>query len=83
MCSDCEVLFVRSLGSSMSSSPPIKSIVPLGRSGLNLLSSSISYQVAREVYLCTFRFVLFPSYSPQKFLLVPSDVIALKQSYRV
>jgi hypothetical protein len=37
-CSDCEVLFVPSLGLSTSSSPPIKFTVPLGRSGLNLLS---------------------------------------------
>jgi hypothetical protein len=65
-CSDCGVLFVRSLGSSTSSSPPIKFTVPLGRSGFNLLSSGISYQVAREVYSCAFRFVLFSSYSPQK-----------------
>jgi hypothetical protein len=46
--SDCGVLFVRSLGSSTSNSPPIKFTVPLGRSGLNLLSSGISYQAARE-----------------------------------
>jgi hypothetical protein len=38
-CSDCGVLFIRSLGSSTSSSPPIKFTVPLGRSGLNLLSA--------------------------------------------
>jgi hypothetical protein len=50
----------------MSSSPPIKFTVPLGRSGLVLLSSGISYQVAREVYSCAFRFILLPSYSPQK-----------------
>jgi hypothetical protein len=65
-CSDCGVLFVRSLGSSTSSSPPIKFTVPLGRSGFNLLSSGISYQVAHEEYSCAFRFVLFSSYSPQK-----------------
>jgi hypothetical protein len=73
--SDCGVLFIQSLGSSTSSSPPIKFIVSLGRSGLNLLSSGISYQVAREVYSCAFRFVLFSSYSPQKakkLLLVPT-----------
>jgi hypothetical protein len=64
--SDCEVQFVRSLGSSTSSSPPIKFTVPLGKSGLNLVSSGISYQVAREVYSCAFRFVFSPSYSPQK-----------------
>jgi hypothetical protein len=65
-CSDCEVLFVRSLGSATSSSPPIKFIVPPRRSGLNLLSSGINYQVARKVYSCAFRFILFSSYSPQK-----------------
>jgi hypothetical protein len=31
---------------------PIKFTIPLGRSGLILLSSGISYQVDREVYLC-------------------------------
>jgi hypothetical protein len=65
-CSDCEVPIVRSLGSSTSSSPPIKFTIPLGRSGLILLSSGISYQVTHEVYSCAFRFILFPSYSPQK-----------------
>ena len=45
---------------------PIKFTLPLGRSGFILLSSGISYQVDREVYLCAFRFILFPSYSPQK-----------------
>jgi hypothetical protein len=58
-CSDCEVPIVRSLGSSMSSSPPIKFTVPLGRSGLILLSSGISYQFAREVYSFAFRFIFF------------------------
>jgi hypothetical protein len=40
-CSDCGVLFVRSLGSSTSSFPPIKFTVPLERSGLILLSGRI------------------------------------------
>jgi hypothetical protein len=74
--SDCGILFVRSLGSSTSSSPPIKFAVPLGRSGFNLLSSGISYQVAHEVYSCAFRFVLFLSYSPQnaKKIVTRSDL---------
>jgi hypothetical protein len=46
-CSDCEVLFVRSLGSSTSSSPPIKFTVTLGRSGLILL---LKCQVVSYVY---------------------------------
>jgi hypothetical protein len=65
-CSGCEVLIVRGLGSSMSSSPPIKFTIPLERSGLILLSSGISYQVANEVYSCAFRFISFSSYSPPK-----------------
>jgi hypothetical protein len=43
-CSDCEVLFVRSLGSSTSSSPPIKFTVHLGRLGLILLSNVVANQ---------------------------------------